>query len=511
MVFLSVRNKLQQNKLMLENSDRIILFFNRDGRITDCNKVAMRELGYEKELKKLRVQDIFRNAVIYEEHKLKVLAGREKPEETFAYRKNQTCFPVELKLSIYSRTKRFQGICIAKNISEYKEVLHRMKLMENEIECLKSNRNEITANVTHELRTPINGILGLSNNLLDTPLQPDQVDMVQLIKRCCINMESMINDLLDYAKLTNYKMVLEQREFSFREFIHSVVKVNRPMINEKGLNLLLYIADDIPDRVIGDEFRLSQILNNLLSNAVKFTTVGHITLEVAKLSQTNQSVELFFILIDTGIGISAEDKDKLFQSFSQVDGSITRRFGGTGLGLAISKKLVEAMGGMIGVDSERGKGSTFSFSVRLGIPTTGQDSEASPKRKEIPIDYRDKKESSENASLGKNTQETNYFRYIDQLLMDAGSTFRDDGSKALSREEILGNMRSVVEKLLLCIEMESWDKAEELAYFIKSQLTADFEDVSKIVFRLLLAVRKENYETSIALIHELKIFINEMV
>ncbi len=507
MGFLSFHNINTKHRLLLENTRGIMLFFDREGRITDCNTMAMKELGYHKEIKRIKIQDIFKNTVKYENNSLKFLECLEKPEEAIAYRKNQTCFPVELKITVFQQAKEYLGLCVAKNITDYKEVLHKMKQMENDIEYLNSNRNEITANVTHELRTPVNGILGLSNNLLDTPLQPNQIEMIQLIRHCCNNMDSMINDMLDYAKLTNQKMVLEQREFSFREFINAVVNVNRPRINDKGLNLRLYIADDIPDRVIGDEFRLTQILNNLFSNAVKFTTIGHITLEVAKLSQTHQWVELFFILIDTGIGISTEDKDKLFQSFSQVDGSITRRFGGTGLGLAISKKLVETMGGMIGVDSERGKGSTFSFSVRLSLPVEETDTQIendSDLRSNDINYYNDLADTNNN---GKINQEINYIRYIDRLLKEAGGSPRTAGAVSLSRDVILKNIASVLEKLSICIEMESWDKAEELTGYIKQQLTPEFGDITKIVFRLLLAVRKENHDASITLMNELKTYI----
>ncbi len=491
----------KRNKLIVDNTRGIMLFFNREGCITDCNAVAMKELGYQEEIKKLKIQDIFKNTVKFDNNSLKFVDCLEKPEESIAYRKNQTCFPVELKITIYQERKAFMGLCVARNITEYKELLYKIKRLEDDIEDLKRNRDEITANITHELRTPVNGIMGLSNNLLDTELTPNQVENIHLIKRCCNNMDSMINDFLDYAKLSRDKMILEQREFSFHDFINSVVNVNMPRINEKGLKLLLYIAEDIPDRMIGDELRLTQILNNLISNAIKFTTIGHITLEVAKLSQTLQSIDLFFILIDTGIGISTEDKDKLFQNFSQVDGSITRRFGGTGLGLAICKKLVEAMGGNIGVDSERGKGSTFSFSVRLSLPVQKQEDSHGNDSKMVAngIDYY--KGFVDNNYDGKVMQEINYISYIDRLLKEAGESAKEE---TLSKVAIYKNINSALEKLSICIEMESWDKAEELAYYIKKQLTPEFGEITKTVFRLLLAVRKENYDVSINLINELK-------
>jgi PAS domain S-box-containing protein len=507
MELLSFHNTIFKNKLIAENTGEIMLFFNEEGKITDYNLMAMKELGYQKELDQVTIQDIFKNSVRYEDNTLKILNGYGKSEEAIAYRKNQTCFPVDMTITIDSYDNRLLGLCIAKNITEHKELLRKIELLEADIEVLNRNRNEIAANVTHELRTPVNGILGLSNNLLDTPLLPNQIETINLIKRCCNNMDSIINDLLDYAKLSSQKMILEQREFCFRDFMNSVVHFNRPRIIEKNLNLIHSIADDIPDRMIGDEFRLAQILNNLISNAAKFTTIGSITLEVAKLAQTNQAVELFFMVIDTGIGISMEDKDKLFQSFTQVDGSITRRFGGTGLGLAISKQLVEVMGGTIDVDSEQGKGSTFSFSIRLDLPMLEQD--AAELNEDIALNnlnyYKKLHEINPN---GNAFREINNMKYINLLLKEAGSFIKEEAPKTLSKEEIYKNISPIIEKLAICIEMESWDKAEELAYYIKRLLPPELGDITRIVFRLLLAVRKENYDVSVTIINELKTILD---
>ena len=163
------------NKLIIDNTRGIMLFFDRAGRITDCNAMAMKELGYQEDTRGSMIQDIFQNTVKFENDSLQFLECLEKPEETIAYRKNQTCFPVELKITIYQKRKAYMGICVAINISDYKDLLYKTELLENEIEGLKRNCDEITANITHEFRTPINGIMGLSNNLLDTQLMPSQV------------------------------------------------------------------------------------------------------------------------------------------------------------------------------------------------------------------------------------------------------------------------------------------------------------------------------------------------
>ena len=490
------------HKLILNNTQELLIFFDHKGRIILCNSVAIRELGYSEDIYQHKIDEIFKNDFSYHYDTIEIKKAVDaNPEHAIAYRKNMTCFPVDLKISIIDKKKRFVGLCTARNISEEKEMIQKIEQMKLDLEQINKARSDITANVTHELRTPVNGVMGLSNNLLDTELKPNQVEIVKMIKRCCSNMDAMINDLLDYAKLSNGKMILEQREFHFRDLINSVIEFNRPRINEKGLKLMTYVADEVPDIVVGDELRLTQILNNLLSNAVKFTILGQITLEIVKVNQTEKQVELFFMVIDTGIGISPEDKDKLFQSFTQVDGSITRRFGGTGLGLAISKQLVEAMGGTIGVDSEKDKGSRFSFSVRLGLPSS---SEAGSNIVSMNngLSYTD-------SETELSSSEISNIAHIDKLLREAGSIPRKNVVKTDTKKDLPTILKPMIEKLSICIEMENWDKAEELAEHIKKIIPEEESAIAKIVFRLLLTVRKENHDTAMAMINELKSFMEE--
>ncbi len=476
-----------KHKLLIDNTQEIIIFFDCNGKVCYCNLCAINELGFDnvEDINKVFIYEIFQNAFTAENNHFSIETKyRNKSEETIAYRKNQTCFPVELKIVMVDEKKIFGGLCTAINISDKKEATRELKQLKNEIKSISQARNEFVANITHELRTPANGIMGLSNNLLETELTQSQIETVNLIKRCCYNMNTMINDLLDYAKISNDKMIIEQREFSFRNFIDQIIELNKTRINEKGLELLVDVSDEIPDRVIGDEFRLSQILNNLFSNAVKFTSIGQIALEVIKISQTDQNVELFFMLIDTGIGISLDEQDKLFQSFTQVDGSISRRFGGTGLGLSICKMLVEAMNGTIVVDSEKNKGSTFSFSVRLGKPN-----------RKSGVDYSEDSESDN----------------ISNLLYEANDSILKVKNGTNSIEEPIIVMASALEKLTIYIEMESWDKAEDLAYYMKKVMPKDQTEITKNIFRLLLAIRKSNHDVSIAILNELKSMMNEVI
>lgn len=232
------------------------------------------------------------------------------------------------------------------------------------------------ANVSHEIRTPMNAVIGLSALGLGIPdLPPRVADYLGRIQASSQALLFTINDILDYAKLDSQKLELERVEFELEPMIDNVIDLFGLVAYEKGVELLLQVDPRLPLSVIGDSLRLGQILSNLVGNAVKFTSAGHVCLSVARLSPDplvdGGTVRLRIAVQDTGIGIAASDLAGLFQPFTQADGSIARRFGGTGLGLVISMRLVEAMGGVLEVQSEPGKGSTFSFVLELPVGRVG--------------------------------------------------------------------------------------------------------------------------------------------
>ena len=242
-------------------------------------------------------------------------------------------------------------------------MLFRSEFLNKEIEQVKQEaqqalkvKSEFVAKVTHELRTPENGILGNVREMYDDSLDGRTVRSLKLIERCCDDMNKIINNILDFSKLEAGKFTLEPRKFHFRNMLDYVKSNHINKLTEKGLGFFMTVSPQVPEHIIGDELRIVQILGNLISNAQKFTSIGKITVEAVKTAQVNDKIELFFMVKDTGIGIDDADKDKLFQSFSQVDASISRKYGGTGLGLNICKQLVELMGGRIEVESEKNKG-----------------------------------------------------------------------------------------------------------------------------------------------------------
>jgi signal transduction histidine kinase len=245
-------------------------------------------------------------------------------------------------------------------------------------EASAQSKSDFLAMMSHEIRTPMNGILGMAQLLELTPLNSEQRDYLSTVRSSGDALLVLINDILDFSKIDAGKLELEHKSFHLQRTLDSTLAPFRPQIEQKGLQLHTTLDPALPATVTGDSTRLRQIVSNLLSNAIKFTQQGAIHLRVRVLNSDAQGIELGFSVQDTGIGIPADRLDRLFQAFSQVDSSTTRRFGGTGLGLVISARLCEAMGGSIQVRSREGVGSIFSFTVRLGHGTHAQDAAPTP-------------------------------------------------------------------------------------------------------------------------------------
>ena len=240
-----------------------------------------------------------------------------------------------------------------------------LRSVREKVEAANRAKTEFLATMSHEIRTPLNGIMPILEILKESKLDAEQKGLVKTAVASSHHLLRIINDILDFAKVESGKLELESVEFNLRDLVHSITDLMGRAAEQRGLKLSVAIADDVPLQVRGDPIRLRQVLTNLLSNAIKFTERGGIRVEVERRRSTRREVELLFSVSDTGIGIPAETARRLFQSFTQADASTTRKHGGTGLGLAICKRLVELMGGRIGVRSKEGAGSTFMFVIPL--------------------------------------------------------------------------------------------------------------------------------------------------
>ena len=292
-----------------------------------------------------------------------------KPEErewTFV-RKGGTKLTVNLvvtaRLDDEGKTVGYVGV--ASDITARKRA--EQELLQAKIAAESANRakSAFLANMSHEIRTPMNGIIGMSDLILSTSLNRQQLEFAQTIRKCGHSLLTVLNDILDFSKIEAGKMVLESVPFALRETVESVLDIFAEAAGAKKIELAVLIYADVPDHLRGDPSRLRQVLMNLIGNAVKFTEAGEIVLRVFCTESTDENTTLSFSVSDTGIGISAEAQERLFRPFTQADNSMTRRYGGTGLGLAISKQLVEMMGGTIGINSEPGHGATFTFTARF--------------------------------------------------------------------------------------------------------------------------------------------------
>ncbi|GIP23879.1 PAS domain S-box protein [Paenibacillus sp. J22TS3] len=362
--------------LILNSVTEGIFGVDNDGRVTFINPAAAAMLGYshreiigQYQLDSIQQTRLDGSHYAPGETPIYVAAkeGRwyQSTEEVF-WKQDGTSFLVEYRVSpLIDKGERKGAVVVFRDVTDEKEIIQAKESAERADRA----KSEFLAIMSHELRTPMNGIIGMTSLLESTELDEEQREYTNIIVQSSNSLLHILNEILDFSKIEAGKMVLNQDPVSPVYIVKSVVELFAPRAEEKQIELVYHVDTSVPSLVIGDEVRLRQVLINLLSNAVKFTEKGRINLTVRAKHRYKSSdgIVMEFFVEDTGIGIPLDLQGQLFQSFSQLHPSINRKYGGTGLGLAISKKLVELMGGSIGVESEVGRGSTFRFTVSSGL------------------------------------------------------------------------------------------------------------------------------------------------
>lgn len=358
-------------QLLIDNIPSPIYFKDKESKFTRVNLAQSRLLGANSNEEVLGKTDFdfysYENASFFYADE-RVIIEQNKP----LINKIEQCKPLGDETRWFSTTKipitnedgELSGILgVSHDITDQILVKQDLEIAKEKAEVASTAKSNFLSNMSHEIRTPMNGVIGMAEVLNMTELDQEQKRIVSLIIRSGNNLLNIINDILDFSKIENGKLEIELTPINLKSIVREVVEMMMFSTKEKDVNFHHKIDPNIPEFVIGDSLRIKQILINLVSNAIKFTKVGEVVVEASFLGNTDDVNCIVFKVKDTGIGIGRDEKEFLFEAFTQADASTSRKYGGTGLGLAISSRLVAMMGGKLDVISEKGKGSTFFFDL----------------------------------------------------------------------------------------------------------------------------------------------------
>ena len=363
------RSESQYRSLFDQIPDPVFLFDRESLQFLYANRAVTRVYGYRaEELRTMTPLELHEEA---DRGHVRPTFDLQNPGRSFNH-VHVTRDGSRIDVETHSDRIVFEGrpawLTIARDVTTRNQVRLELERAKEAAEQANRAKSEFLANMSHEIRTPMNGILGMTALALETPLSDEQREYLTLVKSSADSLLALLNDILDFAKIEAGKLDFDPVPFPLRDELGEKMKSLGHWAFQKGIELVWRVRPEVPEWLVGDAGRLRQVLTNLVGNAIKFTSNGEVLVDCSLERKTSEGARLHFLVRDTGVGIASAQRERIFEAFTQADSSITRRFGGTGLGLAIAKYLVERMGGRIWLESEEGRGSTFHFTARLGLP-----------------------------------------------------------------------------------------------------------------------------------------------